>query len=175
MELGTLPLSSQGENERVSRSPPRTHVEAATWEQAETPTVRHAPGQQLRLVTGIARVCPARVGGALAHQRNTTAVTRRRLCHRVAADRLDGLPSCSLFHLASMTPPSASFSQELLNGRNRMRRSRATGSQLFPVLTWKTPWASAATAACRGQRPMLSWALASAPASRRRLAASALE
>lgn len=39
--------------------------------------------------------------------------------------------------------------------------------------TWKTPWASAATAACRGVRPVLSCALASAPASSRRLAASA--
>lgn len=156
--------------ERTSRPPPGSRRRPR---RSGTPpgSSRH----RLRLVTGIARVCPARVGRALAHQKNMTAVTRRRLCHRVAADRSVGLPPRSLFHLASMTPPSASFSQELLNGRNRMRRSRATGSQLFPVLTWKTPWASAATAACRGQRPMLSWALASAPASRRRLAASALE
>jgi len=41
-------------------------------------------------------------------------------------------------------------------------------------LTWKTPWASAATAACSGVLPMLSWALGSAPASSSLLAASAL-
>uniref|UniRef100_A0A2M4D3K3 Putative secreted protein n=1 Tax=Anopheles darlingi TaxID=43151 RepID=A0A2M4D3K3_ANODA len=38
---------------------------------------------------------------------------------------------------------------------------------------WNTPIASAATAACSGVRPVLSWLFASAPASSNRLAASA--
>jgi len=42
-------------------------------------------------------------------------------------------------------------------------------------ITWKTPIASAATAACRGVRPELSWAFGSLPASRSLFAASALE
>ncbi|CAB0009318.1 unnamed protein product [Nesidiocoris tenuis] len=45
---------------------------------------------------------------------------------------------------------------------------------LFLRRIWKTPIASAATAECSGVRPVLSCAFASAPASRRRLDASAL-
>lgn len=42
------------------------------------------------------------------------------------------------------------------------------------MFTWNTPIASAATAACSGVLPVLSCELASAPASRSLLAASAL-
>ena len=46
-------------------------------------------------------------------------------------------------------------------------------SQRSAIFTWKTPWASAATAVCSGVRPVLSCKLASPPASSKTLAASA--
>lgn len=57
------------------------------------------------------------------------------------------------------------------------RRMAGTLSQVhkYVLLTWKTPWASALTARWRGVRPKWSLALASAPASNSRLAASVRE